>query len=218
MTATAPTRATHLFKPPLSFSYMLQSLDTLIAFVVILLSTSLLVTILVQMLSSAFALRGKNLGNALALTFQSIHPGIGADAYALAERVLSDPRLSDSATTRKKGRRAFNSQSEVPVELVEPVQRLAPRQRHPPQRNLRPAQENQRRRPLTNRLASAWPLPSSSDLRLNHPPRYGTHRGRARYLCQTTHRENWRSANRCRRRRQRPLRPPRPRRRTRHSH
>jgi hypothetical protein len=81
---------------------MLQSLDTLIAFVVILLTTSLLVTILVQMLSSAFALRGKNLGNALALTFQSIHPDIGKDAYALAERILGDPRLSDSTTTRKK--------------------------------------------------------------------------------------------------------------------
>jgi len=80
---------------------MLQSLDTLIAFVVILLSASLLVTILVQMLSSAFALRGKNLGNALALTFQSIHPDIGTDAYALAERILSDPRLSDSTITIK---------------------------------------------------------------------------------------------------------------------
>jgi hypothetical protein len=80
---------------------MLQSLDTLIAFVVILLSASLLVTILVQMLSSAFALRGKNLGNALALTFQSIHPDIGANAYALAERILSDPRLSDSTMTIK---------------------------------------------------------------------------------------------------------------------
>jgi hypothetical protein len=53
---------------------MLQSLDTLIAFVIILLAASLLVTILVQMLSAAFALRGKNLGNALALTFQSINP------------------------------------------------------------------------------------------------------------------------------------------------
>ena len=53
---------------------MLQSIDTLIGFVVILLAASLLVTILVQMLSAAFALRGKNLGNALALTFQSIDP------------------------------------------------------------------------------------------------------------------------------------------------
>jgi len=81
---------------------MLQSLDTLIGFVVILLAASLLVTILVQMLSAAFALRGKNLGNALALTFQSIDPSIGKKAYALAERILSDPRFSDSTITRKR--------------------------------------------------------------------------------------------------------------------
>ena len=81
---------------------MLQSIDTLIAFVVIVLAASLLVTILVQMLSAAFALRGKNLGNALALTFQTIYPDIGKKAYALAERILSDPRLSDSSITRKR--------------------------------------------------------------------------------------------------------------------
>jgi hypothetical protein len=81
---------------------MLQSLDTLITFVVILLAASLLVTILVQMLSAAFALRGKNLGNALALTFQSIDSEIGEKAYALAERILSDPRLSHSTITRKR--------------------------------------------------------------------------------------------------------------------
>ena len=85
---------------------MLQSLDTLIGFVVILLAASLLVTILVQMLSAAFALRGKNLGNAVALTFQSINPEIADEAYALAERILSDPRLSDSTIPRKTvGRR-----------------------------------------------------------------------------------------------------------------
>ena len=72
---------------------MLQSIDTLIGFVVIVLAASLLVTILVQMLSAAFALRGKNLGNALALTFQTIDPDIGKKAYALAERILSDPRF-----------------------------------------------------------------------------------------------------------------------------
>lgn len=81
---------------------MLQSLDTLIAFVVILLTASLLVTILVQMLSAAFSLRGKNLGNALALTFQSIHPEIGDTAYKLAERILGDPHMSDSTTTIKR--------------------------------------------------------------------------------------------------------------------
>ena len=93
---------------------MLQSLDTLIAFVVILLTTSLLVTILVQMLSSAFALRGKNLGNALALTFQSIDPTIGADAYKLAERILADPRLSDSLFANKKAGKTVNPNQDAP--------------------------------------------------------------------------------------------------------
>lgn len=93
---------------------MLQSLDTLIAFVVILLTTSLLVTILVQMLSSAFALRGKNLGNALALTFQSIDPTIGADAYKLAECVLADPRLSDSLFANKKAGKTVNPNQDAP--------------------------------------------------------------------------------------------------------
>ena len=81
---------------------MLQSLDTLISFVVILFTTSLLVTILVQILSSLLSLRGKNLGNALALTFQSIDPSIGEKAYMLAERILSDPRLSDSTLAARK--------------------------------------------------------------------------------------------------------------------
>jgi hypothetical protein len=93
---------------------MLQSLDTLIAFIVILLTTSLLVTILVQMLSSAFALRGKNLGNALALTFQSIDPTIGAAAYKLAERILADPRLSDSLFANKKAGKTVNPNQDAP--------------------------------------------------------------------------------------------------------
>lgn len=93
---------------------MLQSLDTLIAFVVILLTTSLLVTILVQMLSSAFALRGKNLGNALALTFQSIDPTIGANAYKLAERILADPRLSDSLFANKRAGKTVKPDQEAP--------------------------------------------------------------------------------------------------------
>src|SRR5215471_16941041 len=93
---------------------MLQSLDTLISFVVILLVASLIVTILVQILSAAFALRGKNLGNALALTFQSIDRKIGKDAYALAERILSDPRLSHSTITRKRLDRPLTASQRYP--------------------------------------------------------------------------------------------------------
>ena len=75
---------------------MLQSLDLLLAFALIMTVVSLLITIMVQMVISALALRGKNLANALSLTFQTIDPTLGEYAYALAAQILSDPILSDS--------------------------------------------------------------------------------------------------------------------------
>ncbi len=80
---------------------MLQSIDTLIAFVVIMTVASLFVTILVQMFSAALSLRGKNLANALALTFQTIAPSVGKGAHQLAAKILSDPIFSDSTRTDK---------------------------------------------------------------------------------------------------------------------
>src|ERR1700712_4597435 len=81
--------------------FMLQSIDTLIAFVLIMTVASLFVTIVVQMFSAALSLRGKNLANALALTFQTIDPALGERAHQLAAKILSDPLLSDSTLTRK---------------------------------------------------------------------------------------------------------------------
>jgi hypothetical protein len=75
---------------------MLNTMDTVIAFAVIMTVLSLLITILVQMVSSAFSLRGKNLANALALTFQTIDPKIGEYAHSLAAQILRDPIFSDS--------------------------------------------------------------------------------------------------------------------------
>ncbi|HYR57711.1 MAG TPA: hypothetical protein VEO95_03735, partial [Chthoniobacteraceae bacterium] len=80
---------------------MLDSLDTLIAFAVVMSILSLLVTIITQMISSALALRGTNLANALALTFQTVDPKIGEQAHALAEHILTDPLLSDSTFKTK---------------------------------------------------------------------------------------------------------------------
>ena len=80
---------------------MLQSIDTLIAFVVIMTVASLFVTILVQMCSAALSLRGKNLANALALTFQTLAPSLQGEAHRLSAKILSDPLLSDSTRTLK---------------------------------------------------------------------------------------------------------------------
>lgn len=80
---------------------MLNTIDTVIAFAVIMTVLSLLITIVVQMVSSAFSLRGKNLANALALTFQTIDPKIGEYAHSLAAQILRDPIFSDSLWRRK---------------------------------------------------------------------------------------------------------------------
>ncbi len=85
---------------------MLNTIDTVIAFAVVMTILSLLITILVQMLSAALSLRGKNLANALALTFQTIDPKSAEHAHALAGQILSDPIFSDSiwaAKTRLPG-------------------------------------------------------------------------------------------------------------------
>jgi hypothetical protein len=80
---------------------MLSTLDTVIAFAVIMTVLSLLITILVQMASAAFSLRGKNLANALSLTFQTIDPKIGEHAHSLAAQILRDPIFSDSIWRNK---------------------------------------------------------------------------------------------------------------------
>lgn len=80
---------------------MLSTLDTIIAFAVIMTVLSLMITILVQMASAAFSLRGKNLANALSLTFQTIDPKIGEQAHSLAAQILRDPIFSDSIWRNK---------------------------------------------------------------------------------------------------------------------
>ena len=82
---------------------MLNTLDIVIGFAVIMTVLSLFITILVQMVSTALALRGKNLANALSLTFQTIDPKIGEQAHSLAAQILRDPIFSDSIW-RKKSR------------------------------------------------------------------------------------------------------------------
>lgn len=84
---------------------MLASLDIVIAFAVIMTVLSLLITILVQMVSAGLALRGKNLANALSLTFQTIDPKLGEHAYMLAAKILRDPVFSDSLFAPKQRKR-----------------------------------------------------------------------------------------------------------------
>src|SRR4030095_7192836 len=83
---------------------MINTLDTVIAFAVIMTVLSLLITLVVQMVSATLSLRGKNLANALALTFQTIDPTIGKYAHSLAAQILRDPIFSDSLWQNKTRR------------------------------------------------------------------------------------------------------------------
>jgi hypothetical protein len=94
---------------------MLSTLDTVIAFAVIMTVLSLLITILVQMASAAFSLRGKNLANALSLTFQTIDPKIGEHAHSLAAQILRDPIFSDSIW-RNKSRLTIDSKAQLLID------------------------------------------------------------------------------------------------------
>src|SRR5207249_9316470 len=80
---------------------MLDSLDTLIAFVLIMLVVSLLITIAVQMVSSALNLRGLNLLKGIGKAFEVILPDAATNpeqrAKDLAAEILNGRFLSDSS-------------------------------------------------------------------------------------------------------------------------
>ncbi len=95
---------------------MLTTLDTVIAFAVIMTVLSLLITLVVQMVSAALSLRGKNLANALALTFQTIDPSIGKYAHSLAAQILRDPIYSDSIWQKKSRILDENAQKFIAAE------------------------------------------------------------------------------------------------------
>ena len=76
---------------------MLQQLDVAIAVVVVLLGVSLFVTILTQMISAVFNLRGSHLRAGLVTLLKTADPNLEADADAIVTRVVTHPLLSDSA-------------------------------------------------------------------------------------------------------------------------
>ena len=88
---------------------MLEHLDMAVAFAVVMLAVSLLVTILVQMVSALFGLRGSNLLWGIKQLLVTVDPSIGdtienkeKQASEIAQRVLTHPLISDSSVSRFK--------------------------------------------------------------------------------------------------------------------
>ena len=82
---------------------MMEKLDTLIAFAVVMLGVSLLITILTQLISTALGLRGSNLLWGLETLFQELAPGLAAAGIRpgdLAKEIIQDQLISDSSFSR----------------------------------------------------------------------------------------------------------------------
>jgi len=110
---------------------MLDSLDTLIAFILIMLVVSLLITIAVQMVSSALNLRGLNLAQGLKSTFAvivptSIDPLSEENAKKLANFVLKGRFLSDSFLPNWPIFKLWRHTSAIrPEEVFDAIHRIA---------------------------------------------------------------------------------------------
>ncbi|MEO6739044.1 MAG: hypothetical protein ABIP20_02265, partial [Chthoniobacteraceae bacterium] len=74
----------------------LEHFDTIFAFVVILAGVSLLVTVLVQMASALFSLRGSNLRWGIKTLLTHADPDLAKHAEMIAQKVLHHPLVSDS--------------------------------------------------------------------------------------------------------------------------
>jgi hypothetical protein len=117
---------------------MLDSLDTLIAFVLIMLVVSLLITIAVQMVASLLNLRGLNLLNGLSNTFNLIAPDVVQDTKELARCVLKGRLLSDSFLPDWPIIRWWRHTSAIrPDEIFDSIHRIAIAKKLPDDENLR---------------------------------------------------------------------------------
>jgi hypothetical protein len=79
---------------------MLDYVDTFLAFGVIMLGVSLIITMLTQMTSALLAARGANLRDGIATLLAALEPNLAADARTISQSVLTHPVISDSIFAR----------------------------------------------------------------------------------------------------------------------
>jgi hypothetical protein len=105
---------------------MLDSLDTLIAFVLIMLVVSLLITIAVQLVASLLNLRGLNLAYGLKRTFTVIVPNTDENAKKLVNFILKGQFFSDSFLPDWKFFKPWRHATAIrPEEVFDAIQRIA---------------------------------------------------------------------------------------------
>lgn len=75
---------------------MLVYLDTIVAFVVVMLGFSLLITLFNQIVSAILGLRGTNLLNGIETMLKTLDPELKDHAKAIGAKILTNPTVSDS--------------------------------------------------------------------------------------------------------------------------
>lgn len=111
---------------------MLEKLDTLIAFAVVMLGLSLIITILTQIISAFLGLRGSNLLWGIKTLFSQLAPGLiaaGLRPEALAKDILQHELISDS-TFSQAGNMWLVGPMVNALSKVWPASRLIPRWRY----------------------------------------------------------------------------------------
>src|SRR4051794_8380321 len=122
---------------------MLDSLDTLIAFVLIMLLVSLLITIAVQLLAAVLNLRGVNLLYGLRNTFSLISPELVQNTTDLARSVLKGRLVSDSFLPNWRILNWWRHASAIrPDEAFDAIRRLALAKKSPDNQCLRQNAQN----------------------------------------------------------------------------
>ena len=107
---------------------LLERLDTVIAFTVILLGFSLIIMILCQMLSALLNLRGRNLMSGLETMLETLDPALAPMGRKIADKALCHPLISDSWT--KKWLPMWRPASAVRlIELLDVLELLAGQER-----------------------------------------------------------------------------------------
>jgi len=110
---------------------MLQYIDTILGFALVMSVVSLLITIVTQIVSNLFGLRGRSLGNALVALAGKIDPRIDEKvpklSQQLADRVLTDPSVSDSLLPAKSsGGTLWRRATAIrPIELLGILEQLS---------------------------------------------------------------------------------------------
>jgi hypothetical protein len=143
---------------------MLQYIDTILGFALVMSVVSLLITIVTQIVSSLFGLRGRSLSNALVALFQKVDPQIDQelkDSLSASPIVCSPiPPSPDSLlpTTGKGGTLWRRATAIRPIELLNLLEQLAsPPPSRPPTVERRPRNPTrQQMRNPTRTSSNSW--------------------------------------------------------------